>query len=203
MQLQTIIPLKKETRNPIDYNSKLLLLGSCFSENIGDKLNYYKFQTNQNPFGILFHPKAIENLITNAINDKEYVSEDLIFQNERWHCFDAHSHLSSPDKSELLGNLNSAIATSNKQLKEASHIIITLGTSWVYRFVETDSIVANCHKIPQKKFLKELLSVDEVTQSLEATIFILNNRLANYYYIKTLKSIESLKKLSLNVKGVF
>ena len=120
MNLQTIVPLKKEVKNSIDYNSKILLLGSCFSENIGDKLNYFKFQTNQNPFGILFHPKAIENLVTNAINKKKYLPEDLIFQNERWHCFDAHSSLSSADKNELLANLNSAITTTNKKLKEAT-----------------------------------------------------------------------------------
>ena len=76
MNLQTKIILKKETKNRINYNSKLVLLGSCFSKNIGNKLTYFKFQTHQNPFGILFHPKAIENLITNAINKKEYVSKD-------------------------------------------------------------------------------------------------------------------------------
>ena len=58
MKLQTKIPLKKETQNLIDYQSNILLLGSCFSENIGDKLSYFKFQSTQNPFGILFHPKA-------------------------------------------------------------------------------------------------------------------------------------------------
>jgi lysophospholipase L1-like esterase len=169
------------------------LLGSCFSENIGHKLNYFKFQTNQNPFGILFHPKAIENLITNAINENEYTSEDLIFQIDRWHCFEAHSHLSSPDKSALLSNLNSAITAPNKQLKEATHIIITLGTSWVYRFIETDTIVANCHKIPQKKFLKELLSVDEVTQTLEAIIALLKSINKNINVLFTVSPIRHLK----------
>lgn len=193
MNLQTIIPLEKERRNSIDYNAKVLLLGSCFSENIGDKLNYFKFQTNQNPFGILFHPKAIENLITNAINEKEYLPEDLIFQNERWHCFDAHSSLSSPDKNELLANLNLAIIATNKQLKEATHIIITLGTSWVYRFIETDTIVANCHKIPQKKFLKELLSVDEITQSLEASIALLKSVNKDVNLLFTVSPIRHLK----------
>ena len=64
------MPVKKEIHNSLNYDSKILLLGSCFSENIGNKLTLYKLQSNQNPFGILFHPKAIENLITNAINKK-------------------------------------------------------------------------------------------------------------------------------------
>ena len=148
--------------------SSIFLLGSCFSENIGDKLAYYKLPTAQNPFGILFHPKAIEKVITNAINNKKYTEEAVFFQNERWHCFDAHSVLSNTNKDTLLNDLNSAVQKTNQHIFNSSHIIITLGTSWIYRFIETDSLVANCHKIPQKKFLKEILSVDEISESLEA-----------------------------------
>jgi lysophospholipase L1-like esterase len=193
MKLQTQLPLKKETRNLIDYQSKILMLGSCFSENIGDKLKYFKFQATQNPFGILFHPKAIENLITNAINEKEYLDDDLIFQNEIWHSFDAHSSLSSSNKNELLVSLNSTILATNKKLKTASHIIITLGTSWVYRFIETDTVVANCHKIPQKKFLKELLTVDEITESLEAIIVLLKSVNKDINIIFTVSPVRHLK----------
>ena len=158
MNLQTKIPIQKETRNEIDYNANVLLLGSCFSENIGSKFSYYKFQVTKNPFGILFHPKAIETFITNVINKKEYSIEDVVYQNERWHCFDAHSSLSTLDKNELLNNLNSIILSSEKKLTTASHIVITLGTSWVYRFIETDTIVANCHKIPQKKISERVIN---------------------------------------------
>ena len=175
MKLQTQIPLRKQQSNLIDYNSKILLLGSCFSENIGEKLSYYKFRTTQNPFGILFHPKAIENLIENTINQKEYQESDLVFQNERFHCFDAHSNLSNADKNEVLNQLNSAISSTKKSLKEATHIIITLGTSWVYKFIETDKVVANCHKIPQKKFTKQILSVCEIKESLEAIISLIDS----------------------------
>ena len=72
MNLQTKITLEPQKFNQIDYNSKVLLLGSCFSENIGKKFRYLKFQSVQNPFGILFHPKAIETIIKNAINKKKY-----------------------------------------------------------------------------------------------------------------------------------
>ena len=193
MKLQTQIPIKKQQYNQIDYNSKLFLVGSCFSENIGNKLNYFKFQATQNPFGILFHPKSIETFITNAINKKVYSESDLVFQNERWHCFDAHSSLSSSDKNELLENLNSALLSTNKKLKETSHFIITLGTSWVYRFIETDKIVANCHKIPQKKFLKELLTVDEITESLEAIIVLLKSIHKDVNIIFTVSPVRHLK----------
>ena len=192
MNFRTNIQLQKE-HNQIDYNSKLLLIGSCFSENIYQKLNYFKFHAFSNPFGILFNPIAIENLITNAINLKEYSGKDIFQLNERWHCFDAHSNLSSGDKNELLKNLNSEIESTNKQLNEASHIIITLGTSWVYRFIETDAIVGNCHKIPQKKFLKELLSVDEITASLENMCALIKDVNPTVHIIFTVSPVRHLK----------
>ena len=83
MKFQTTIPLEKQPRNLIDYNSNILLLGSCFSENIGDKLAYFKLQNCQNPFGILFHPKAIEQFITDVSNTKTFTEDDLIYVNER------------------------------------------------------------------------------------------------------------------------
>ena len=109
MKLQTQIPLKPQQFNQIDYDSKLLLLGSCFVENIVDKLNYFKFQNSINPLGILFHPLAIEKLITNAINEIEYTEDDVFFHNEQWHCFDAHSQLSTASKEDLLKSLNQKI----------------------------------------------------------------------------------------------
>jgi len=193
MNLQTQIPIQKEFRNPIDYTSKLLLIGSCFSENIGGKLEHYKFQTVQNPLGILFHPIAIENLICNVINEKVYTENDVFFHNERWHCFDAHSVLSNPNKEALLKGLNQAILSTNKQAHNSTHLVITLGTSWVYRHIETDAIVSNCHKIPQKKFLKELLSIDEITQSLEAIITLVKSVNKDVAILFTVSPVRHLK----------
>jgi len=138
MQFRTNAPLKPQQHNQINYDSKILLLGSCFTENIGVKLAHFKFQNLVNPFGILFHPKAIENLVLNAINEKKYTEKDLFFHNERWHCFEAHSALSSTTKEDLLKRLNTAITATNKQIHNSTHIIITLGTAWAYRFIETD-----------------------------------------------------------------
>ncbi|PKH49441.1 GSCFA domain-containing protein [Tenacibaculum sp. Bg11-29] len=193
MNFQTKISLKKQQLNQINYDSKLLLLGSCFSENIGEKLSYYKFQSAVNPFGILFHPKAIENLVLDAINEKVYTDDDLFFHNERWHCFNVHSKLSSTDKNKITNSLNNANNNTYKQLKNATHIIITLGTSWVYRFIETDSLVANCHKIPQKKFLKEILSINEITASIEIIISLIKSVNKNVNILFTVSPVRHLK----------
>jgi lysophospholipase L1-like esterase len=192
MEFRTNIKLQKEY-NQIDYNSKLVLIGSCFSENISKKLKYFKFQTFSNPFGILFNPITIEKLITNAINLEKY-SEKSIFQlNERWHCFDAHSDISASTQNNLLHNLNSAIESTHQQLKNASHIIITLGTAWIYRLIETDTIVGNCHKIPQKKFLKELLSIDEITATLENICTLIKDINPTATIIFTVSPVRHLK----------
>lgn len=192
MNFRTQIPLQKE-RNQIDYNSNISLVGSCFSENISKKLKYYKFKSFSNPFGILFNSIAIEKLITNAINEKQYSENDIFKLNERWHCFDAHSDISSSDKNKLLYNLNGQIKATNKHLTEASHIIITLGTSWVYRFIETDTIVGNCHKVPQKKFLKELLSVEEISASLDNIVTLIKSVNATVNIIFTVSPVRHLK----------
>ncbi|WP_452225262.1 GSCFA domain-containing protein [Lacinutrix chionoecetis] len=170
MKLQTEIKLKQQEHNQIDYNSKLLLLGSCFSENIGAKFSYFKFQNVSNPFGILFHSKAIENLLARAIDKNLYSEKDIFLHNEQWHCFDAHSSLSNTSKDGLLQTLNAQLLLTNKQITQSTHIIITFGTAWVYNLVSNGETVANCHKVAQNQFDKHLLSIDSIKQSIENSI---------------------------------
>lgn len=192
MKLQTQIPLAK-AHHQIDYNSQLLLLGSCFVEHMGDKLHYFKFQAVQNPFGILFHPIAIEHLVFRAVHQKQYTEEDVFFLNERWHCFEAHSDLSSSSKEQLLLHLNQGLEKTLAQLKKATHIVITLGTAWVYETTQSNTIVANCHKVPQKEFLKKLLSVEDIEKSLTNTIALINSINDTLQFIFTVSPVRHLK----------
>ena len=193
MNLQTKIPLQPQKHNQIDYNSNVVLLGSCFSENIGSKFEYFKFQSVTNPFGILFHPLAIENLITRSINKDYYSEDELHFHNEQWFCLDAHSKLNNTSKQELLKNLNTQIDATHKSLVNASHVVITLGTSWVYRHSASDAVVANCHKLPQKQFLKELLSVEQITASLEAMIRFVKGINPTITFLFTVSPVRHIK----------
>lgn len=166
MKLQTQIPLKYE-ENQIDYSSKILLLGSCFSENIGGKFDYFKFQNLQNPFGIIFNPVSIEKLIVRAIENKTFSEKDIFQHNGIWKCFDVHSEITTLDKNKFLKNLNDALQDLREALFSATHIIFTFGTSWVYRNIESGGIVANCHKLPQQNFTKELLSIETISKSIQ------------------------------------
>ncbi|ULC59170.1 GSCFA domain-containing protein [Flaviramulus sp. BrNp1-15] len=193
MNLQTQIPLKNQSENLIDYTSNMLLLGSCFSDNIGKKLDYFKFKNLQNPYGILFQPKAIETLIQDAVEEKIYTENDIFNHNEQWHCFDAHSKLSNTSKDNLLNDLNAKIRLTNQQIIKSTHIIITLGTAWVYRFKKTNKLVANCHKIPQKKFDKELLSVEAISNSLQNILNLIRSVNYKATVIFTVSPVRHLK----------
>ena len=104
------------------------------------------------------------------VNQFFFTENDIFFHNERWHCYEVHSEWSHSNKEEFLENLNAVLKTSLIQLFQASHIIITYGTSWVYRNIESNAVVANCHKVPQKAFLKEILSVETIEKSINDTI---------------------------------
>lgn len=192
MKLQTTIPLIKAPGS-IDYQSKLLLLGSCFVENIGDKLGYYNFQQLQNPFGILFHPLAIENLVERAIKNLHYQESEIFEQGGRWHCFDAHSDLSANTAEELLLNLNNGLEETKQQLEQATHVILTLGTAWGYRNNNTKEVVANCHKVSQKEFAKELFSVEVIQAGLERLICLFESINQKAKLIFTISPVRHLK----------
>ncbi|MFT6687084.1 MAG: hypothetical protein ACJAX7_000077 [Saprospiraceae bacterium] len=192
IKLQTKIALQPE-KHQIDYASKVLLLGSCFATNIGEKFDYFKFQHLVNPFGISFHPIAIETLVTRAINETYFTEDDIFYHNEQWCCFEAHSALSVIEKEVYLRILNERLIQLNEYIKSASHIIFTYGTSWVYRFIETDSIVANCYKVPQKKFLKELLSEEDISASIDNVIILIQSVNSEVNVITTVSPVRHIK----------
>ncbi|MDF0718005.1 GSCFA domain-containing protein [Muricauda sp. 334s03] len=192
MELQTKLPLTPSD-NPIDYQNKLVLLGSCFVENIGAKLDYFKFQTLQNPFGILFHPLAIENLVQRAIAGKNYRQEEIFEHDGIWRCFDAHSDLRSDNPKALLHLLNQRLKETKANLLASSHIIITLGTAWVYEYNSSGKKVANCHKVPQKQFTKKLLSVAEIESSLQHIIALIQNVNSEAQIIFTISPVRHIK----------
>ncbi len=157
----------------IDYNARVLLVGSCFVEHIGAKLDYYKYQNLINPYGILFHPLAILRLFQDVKNQRIYTSGDLVYHNELWHSVNHHSVMSHPDKSVVLNRINRQIKDTYAFLQQASHVVLTLGTAWVYHFTERETLVANCHKIPAERFDKYLLSSEDIRAGLEAIIEII------------------------------
>lgn len=192
MNFRTEIPINKSDF-PIDYHSKLLLLGSCFAENIGDKFQYYKFQTIVNPFGIIFNAVSSEKLIKRVVEKNYFTERDIFFHNDLWHCYEVHSELSNTNKEEFLDNLNAIIKSTNQQINDLTHCFITLGTSWVYRNNTSKEIVANCHKVSQKEFTKELLSINQIEESLQSIISLFHSINPNVRFIFTVSPVRHIK----------
>lgn len=192
MYFRTQIPIP-QSNFPIDYNARIVSLGSCFAENIGAKLDYFKFRNETNPFGILFNPVSLDKVLCRCLKLDFYTEEDIFFHNERWNCYEVHSELSNADKEEFLFQLNQTVKRMHQQLQEASHCIITLGTAWVYRHLESGEIVANCHKVPQKYFAKELLSVAAIQDSLTILITRLRSFNPGIQFVFTVSPVRHLK----------
>ena len=170
-----------------------MLLGSCFAENMGEKFNYFKFQATTNPFGIIFNAVSLEKLICRGVENRTFTENDIFFHNELWHCYEVHSELSNPDKEVFLSNLNSPLESTHRHIASLTHCIITLGTSWVYRNIETNEIVANCHKVPQKNFTKELLSIEQTEKSLQKIVSLIHSINPNCHFIFTVSPVRHIK----------
>ena len=192
MSFTTKVPVAKSS-NPIDYSSQILSLGSCFAENMGDKFSYFKFQNTVNPFGIIFNPVSIESLVSRVVNNQKFTEEDIFFHNDLWHCFEVHSELSNPDKNDFLDSLNTLLENTHFQISKSSHFQITYGTSWVYRNKASRKIVANCHKVPQSQFDKEILSVKTIEKLIQNTIDLIQKVNPNCHFIFTVSPVRHIK----------
>lgn len=192
MNFTTKIHLEKYN-HPIDYNSSIMLLGSCFAENMGEKFEYFKFRNVVNPFGIIFNAVSIEKLIHRVVNKIVFTEKDIFFHNDLWHCFEVHSQLSNPNKEEFLSNLNAILELMYQQITSLTHCIITLGTSWVYRNNNSNEIVANCHKVPQKEFTKELVSIEENVKCIQNIISLVHSLNPDCNFIFTVSPVRHIK----------
>lgn len=149
-------------RHKTGYDQKSLFMGSCFTENIGQKMEDLKFPVDINPFGILYNPFSVARGLELLLNPKEFLKADLVEHGGLWHSFLHHGRFSGLIAEEVLSGVNSRLQTSAAFLQEASFLFLTFGTSWVYRLNSTSEIVANCHKIPAREFTRERVSVEQI-----------------------------------------
>ncbi|OEK00453.1 hypothetical protein BFP97_02530 [Roseivirga sp. 4D4] len=146
----------------IDHKDHLITLGSCFSDEIGQRLSLNKFETLVNPFGTIFNPLSIFELIDMAMEPSTLLEEAVLSRDGLYFNYKLHSSFRSENKESLLETIQSQLNESKQWLTKAKILFLTFGTAWVYRTKDTEMLVANCHKQPQKKFNKELISVEEI-----------------------------------------
>lgn len=153
----------KPSEQKINYAHKSLFIGSCFSENIGKTMQLYKFNVEINPNGVLFNPASIALALRRYFNNETILEKDLFFANECWNSWEHHSRFSNPDKETCLTRINSSISSAHGFLKQADWLFITFGSAFYYKRKNTGELVGNCHKVPQKEFTKQMLTVSEIT----------------------------------------
>lgn len=153
-----------------NYRMKHLFIGSCFTENIGDKMAELKFITDVNPFGILFNPESISQSIRRLISANPFTEEELFFHAGLWHSYSHHSRFSSPSAEISLQGINNRLLISSAFLKQADFLFLTFGTAWVYELKSSGRIVSNCHKVPAGEFKRYRLTVSEIISSFRETL---------------------------------
>ena len=156
-----------ENRGWLHHNSGVMLLGSCFSDNIGGKMHGALFHALVNPMGTLFNPMSIARAIDRLINNQPVAGQDLFMQNGVWNSFDFHSRYSMPDKQVAIDSMNQRIMQGHEDLKNAQLLTITLGTAIVYRLKSSGEVVANCHKVPQHEFERKMATVEQMVQVID------------------------------------
>lgn len=163
-----------EGKPKINYQSQLFAIGSCFSTVIGDKLAERKFSVLNNPFGTLFNPISIAQVMEDSILEMPVNSDFILVRDGLYLYFGMHSDVVAYSKESLVRLIQKKQTQAKQVLESASHVLITLGTSWVYEYGNQGQIVANCHKQPSGLFEKRLLNADEIQKAF-ASFFNLFN----------------------------
>lgn len=192
MKFTTPIQLQEYPKK-LDYQSRVFSMGSCFAEHMGQKFNYFQFAHLTNSFGIIFNPVSLKRIISRVVEHRKFTEDDLFFYNEGWHCFEVHSGCSHPQKEDMLLYLNQQLEQAHYFLSKADFFILTLGTAWVYRHLESNEIVANCHKVPAAQFQKELLEVEAIEASLKDLMRKVADINPKLQFIFTISPVRHLK----------
>ena len=155
-----------ENQGLLHHSDSFVLMGSCFSDNIGARLHGAMMQADVNPFGTLFNPLSIAWSVNRLIASDRVAGATLFMQNGVWNSFDFHSRFSHPDKDAALRMMNTRIEAGHRHLRDCQVLVVTLGTAMAYRHKATGMVVANCHKVPQNEFDQGMASVAEMSQAL-------------------------------------
>ena len=180
LRLQTPVT-DERCRTGISYSDKIMMLGSCFSENIGVQLKNFGFDVCVNPFGVLYNPVSILNSVERMLLNKQFSLEDCVqigAGDTRFCSFSHHTSFAREDAEAFITEANAALEKAAEDFRKCNKVIITLGTSWCFRHLERDFIVSNCLKRPAAEFRRERLRVQETADALQRIIDLCADRAA-------------------------
>lgn len=177
----------------ISHQDKMMAMGSCFSEHIGQLLMDNKFKINSNPFGILYNPTSISQALRRVAEGNLFSEKEIFFHNGLYHSFWHHGDFSSVNKDACLNSINNSLKKASSDLREANFLLITFGTSYVFHSKEWDMVVGNCHKLPASTFDRYRLDVQSIVLDWKNLIENLKEVNPNLHIIFTVSPIRHLK----------
>lgn len=158
---QTVVDIEKPDFS-VDYHSRWMLIGSCFAENMGMKLMENRFAVDCNPCGIVYNPESVAQVLERLMDERVVTPDELIWHEGKWMSWGHHGSFSASEREVCLEKMNARIYRGAEQLRRADVLLITFGTSWVYRHLQSGCVVANCHRFPERDFERFRLSVPEI-----------------------------------------
>ncbi|MDA7803935.1 GSCFA domain-containing protein [Crocinitomix sp.] len=181
-----------ENKGFFNHQSNILTIGSCFANHIYQRLDEQGFEIQSNPFGILFNPVSIEKNIRNSFlgNINEV---GIVERNDLFFHYDCHSEIYTDSREGLIKQLSNIQEGFSVTFQGVNRLIITFGTAWVYRHLNTNQIVANCHKMPQKEFKKELLDLDALKTTYNRLLIDLKNKNPKLEILFTISPVRHIK----------
>ncbi len=192
MPFTTPVPLQTMPFS-IQHQDQILAIGSCFAQNIGIQLQYYKFNSLLNPFGILYNPASIYTCLSSLLSDYEFSDQDIFQHQGIWSSYFHHSSFSSLHQKEMLRQLNQSAKKAQQFLRTSNRLIVTLGTAYAYHHEAWNGIVANCHKLPQSTFIKKRLTVSEIVALFAPLFQQLKQAQVNLEILLTVSPIRHIK----------
>lgn len=180
----TELLLRPDLNVRIGAESSILLLGSCFTTEVGSLLASDGFDTCINPTGNVYNPLSAAKTLVNLAEGRRYQTEELIEVQGLWRSLDHHTRLAAPTPAEAIEKINNSMLTGGEALRKASHIIITFGTAYV--FERQGEVVCNCHKLPDREFVRRRLSVEEIVSAWQPLI----DRFSDKQFIFTVSPIR-------------
>lgn len=192
MDFMLDIQIKSPERR-ISYKDTIFVVGSCFTEHIGGRLEQLKFSILQNPNGILFDPLSVCKSLLSYIEYKKYQKEDLFQLNELWQSWQHHSNFSGLQPEVVLRQINQSQQDAHAFLKKADWLIITLGSSFSYHLAYSNESVANCHRAPANWFRKHFTGIDEMVECFThctGALFQFNPNLKIIYTVSPVRHIR-------------
>ncbi|MBS1647464.1 MAG: GSCFA domain-containing protein [Bacteroidetes bacterium] len=175
----------------ISVRQPLLLLGSCFAEEIGARLRLHQFKALCNPHGILYNPVSIAHSLHEVLFRKEYQQSDVFLQEDLWCSFSHHGQFSHPRQADCLQHINHSIFQAHQHLQSAEWLVVTFGSAFAY--THQGRVVANCHKIPSRQFIKKLLSKEEIVSVWQQQLGLLQQQLPNIKVLFTVSPVRYLR----------